>query len=104
MLQTLNEGYKILQLQDQKLHPLRAFHWITRGNAVALSLEDKIGTLDPGTEADIVVLDSRATDAMAPAHHHHAVAHAANCPTPKSSRCAGCCTAVGPAPSAPGPH
>lgn len=65
MLQTLNEGYKVLQLQDQKLHPLRAFHWMTRGNAVALGLEDKIGTLDAGTEADIVVLNSRATDAMA---------------------------------------
>jgi guanine deaminase len=64
MLQTLNEGYKILQLQDQKLHPLQAFHWITRGNAIALGLEDKIGTLDPGTEADVVVLNSRATDAM----------------------------------------
>ncbi|NKI59578.1 guanine deaminase [Labrenzia sp. PO1] len=65
MLQTLNEGYKILQLQDQKLHPFRAFHWITRGNSVALGLEDRIGTLDEGTEADIVVLDSRATEAMA---------------------------------------
>ena len=65
MLQTLNEGYKILQLQGQKLHPLRAFHWITRGNAMALGLEDKIGTLDAGTEADIVVLDARATHAMA---------------------------------------
>ncbi|MEM9631725.1 MAG: guanine deaminase [Pseudomonadota bacterium] len=64
MLQSLNEGYKILQLQDQKLHPLRAFHWITRGNALALGLEDKIGTLDEGTEADIVVLNARATDAM----------------------------------------
>lgn len=64
MLQTLNEGYKVLQLQNQKLHPLRAFHWITRGNAVALGLEDKIGTLEAGTEADIVVLDSRATPAM----------------------------------------
>ncbi len=65
MLQTLNEGYKVLQLQNQALHPLRAFHWITRGNAVALGLEDKIGTLDAGTEADIVVLNSRATKAMA---------------------------------------
>ncbi len=65
MLQTLNEGYKILQLQSQKLHPLRAFHWITRGNAVALGLQDRIGTLDPGTEADIVVLDAHATPAMA---------------------------------------
>ena len=65
MLQTLNEGHKILQLQGQRLHPLRAFHWITRGNAVALGLEDRIGTLAPGTEADIVVLNARATDAMA---------------------------------------
>jgi len=65
MLQTLNEGYKILQLQGQPLHPLRAFHWITRGNAVALGLEDRIGTLAAGSDADIVVLDARATGAMA---------------------------------------
>ena len=65
MLQTLNEGYKVLQLQNQSLHPLRAFHWITRGNAVSLGLEDKIGTLEVGTEADVIVLNSRATEAMA---------------------------------------
>lgn len=64
MLQTMNEGYKVLQLQNQSLHPFRAFYWITRGNAVALGLEDKIGTLDKGTEADIVVLNSSATSAM----------------------------------------
>lgn len=64
MLQTLNEGYKILQLQDQKLHTLRAFHWITRGNAEVLGMTDKIGTLDAGTEADIVVVNPRATAAM----------------------------------------
>lgn len=64
MLQTLNEGYKILQLQDQKLHTLRAFHWITRGNAEVLGLAEKIGTLDAGTEADIVVINPRATAAM----------------------------------------
>ncbi len=64
MLQTMNEGYKILQLQSQSLHPFRAFYWITRGNAVALDLQDKIGTLEAGTEADIVVLDSAATTAM----------------------------------------
>ena len=64
MLQTLNEGYKILQLQDQKLHTLRAFHWITRGNAEVLGMTDKIGTLDAGTEADVVVINPRATAAM----------------------------------------
>lgn len=65
MLQTLSEGYKVLQLQDQKLEALRAFHWITRGNAEVLGLADRIGTLEAGTEADVVVLDARATPAMA---------------------------------------
>lgn len=65
LLQTLAEGYKVLQLQGQRLHPYRAFYWITRGNAVALGLADRIGTLDPGTEADFVVLNARATPAMA---------------------------------------
>ncbi|MEL7211828.1 MAG: guanine deaminase [Pseudomonadota bacterium] len=65
MLQTLNEGYKILQLQGQRMHSLQAFDWITRGNAATLGLSDRIGTLDAGTEADIVVLDAKATPAMA---------------------------------------
>ncbi|ABL72324.1 guanine deaminase [Paracoccus denitrificans] len=65
MLQTLNEGYKILQLRGQKLHPFAAFHWVTRGNALALGMAERIGTLDPGSDADLVVLDSRATPAMA---------------------------------------
>lgn len=65
MLQTLAEGYKVLQLQSQRLHPYRAFHWITRGNAVALGLEGRIGTLEAGTEADFVVLNAHANPAMA---------------------------------------
>ncbi|MBE0453211.1 guanine deaminase [Roseovarius autotrophicus] len=65
MLQTLNEGYKVLQLRGQSLHPLRAFDWITRGNACVLGMEDRIGTLEAGTEADIVVLNARSTPAMA---------------------------------------
>lgn len=65
MLTTLNEGYKVLQMRGQKLHPLAAFHWATRGNALALGLEAEIGTLAPGSAADLVVLDPRATPAMA---------------------------------------
>jgi guanine deaminase len=64
MLRTLDEGYKILQLRGQKLDPFKAFYWVTLGNALALSLEEKIGTLEPETEADIVVLNARATPAM----------------------------------------
>ena len=65
MLQTLSEGYKILQLRGEALHPLQAFDWATRGNAAILGLSDRIGTLDEGTDADIVILNARATDAMA---------------------------------------
>lgn len=65
MLRTLDEGYKILQLRNQNLHPLWAFHWITRGNAAVLGMEDRIGSLEEGTDADIVVLNACATAAMA---------------------------------------
>jgi guanine deaminase len=65
MLRTLDEGYKILQLQRQRLHPLTSFYWVTLGNADALSLSDRIGTLEPGTDADLVVLDAKATRPMA---------------------------------------
>ncbi len=64
MLRTLDEGYKVLQLRAQRLNPLQSFYMMTLGNARALSMEDRIGTLDEGTEADIVVLDSSATTAM----------------------------------------
>lgn len=65
MLRTLDEGYKVLQLQRQRLHPLTCFYWATLGNAKALSLSDWIGTLDAGTDADVVVLDARAARPMA---------------------------------------
>jgi guanine deaminase len=65
MLATAAEAYKVLQLQGQTLSPLAAFHQITRGNALALGLADEIGTLAPGSWADLVVLDTKATPAMA---------------------------------------
>ncbi|MFS2326015.1 guanine deaminase [Brucella sp. H1_1004] len=64
MLRTLDEGYKVLQLRGNRLNPFQSFYMMTLGNARALSMEDKIGTLDEGTEADIVVLDSSATSPM----------------------------------------
>jgi guanine deaminase len=65
MLQTAAEAYKVLQLRRQNLPALDAFYLMTLGNARALGLEDKIGALRPGNEADLVVLDARATPAMA---------------------------------------
>jgi guanine deaminase len=64
MLRTMDEAYKVIALQGEKLNPFASFWQITRGNAEALSLADKVGTLEAGTDADIVVLDSSATPAM----------------------------------------
>ena len=65
MLQTMNEAYKVLQMQGQRLTPLAAFHAMTRGNALAIGLDHLIGSFEPGYECDAVVLDARATPAMA---------------------------------------
>ena len=64
MLRTMDEAYKVIALQGEKINPLAAFWQITRGNAEALSLAGHVGTLEPGMDADIVVLDARATPAM----------------------------------------
>jgi len=65
MLRTAAEAYKVMQLQGQNLPALAAFDLITRSNAAALGLDGEIGTLQPGAFADLVVLDARATPAMA---------------------------------------
>jgi guanine deaminase len=56
MLQTMAEAYKVLQLQGQNLSPWRAFYLATRGGARALGLDGRIGSFEPGREADAVVL------------------------------------------------
>lgn len=61
LLQTLNEAYKVMQLQGEKLSPFKSLYLATLGGARALRLEDRIGTLQAGTDADFVVLDYNAT-------------------------------------------
>jgi guanine deaminase len=65
MLRTMDEAYKIQQLLGERLNPLESYYHMTLGNAEALSLADRIGTLEPGTDADVVVLNAAATPAMA---------------------------------------
>jgi guanine deaminase len=65
MLRTAAEAYKILQLQRQSWPAIAAFHMMTRGNAQVLGLSDKIGRLEAGLEADIIVLNAGATPATA---------------------------------------
>jgi guanine deaminase len=65
MLRTAAEAYKVMQLQGQNLPALAAFDLMTRANAAALGLDGEIGVLARGAFADLVVLDARATPAMA---------------------------------------
>ena len=58
MLRTMDEGYKVIALNGEKLNPFASFWQMTRGNAEALSIADRVGTLEAGTDADIVVLDA----------------------------------------------
>jgi guanine deaminase len=64
MLRTMDEGYKVIALLGEKLNPLASFWQLTLGNAKALSLDHRVGQLEPGRDADLVVLDAAATPAM----------------------------------------
>ena len=65
LLQTMNDAYKVTQLQGQSLSVFKAFYLATLGAAKALSLDDKIGSFDIGKEVDFIVLDPRATPLLA---------------------------------------
>jgi|TARA_R100000005_G_scaffold96724_1_gene86782 guanine deaminase len=60
-LVSMNEAYKTAQLNGFALNAHQAFYLATRGSAEALYLEDKIGSLGVGFEADVIVLDLKAT-------------------------------------------
>ena len=61
LLSTMNEAYKVMQLQGQALSPFKSLYLATLGGASALRLDDKIGNLEVGKEADFVVMDLAAT-------------------------------------------
>lgn len=56
-LRTLADAYKSLQLQQTSLTAHSGWYLATLGSARALSLEERIGSFEPGREADFLVLD-----------------------------------------------
>ena len=65
MLATMGEAYKVAQLQSRPIDAVEAFFLATLGGARALALDERIGTLAAGKEADMVVLDPNATPLLA---------------------------------------
>ncbi len=61
MLRTMAAAYEIGQLGGTAIHPAQLLWLATEGSARALRMDRKIGRLDPGMEADIVVLDLKST-------------------------------------------
>ena len=61
LLRTVNEAYKVQQLQQNNLPPMRALYLATLGGARALDLQHSIGNFETGKEADFVTLNYRAT-------------------------------------------
>jgi len=65
LLHMMGEAYKIGQLQGDSLDPLHAFYLATLAGARALHIDAHVGTLEPGKEADFVVIDLSATPLLA---------------------------------------
>jgi guanine deaminase len=61
LLATMGAAYEVAQLNGRTLSAIEAFFLATLGGARALALDDRIGMIAPGREADLTVLDPAAT-------------------------------------------
>jgi guanine deaminase len=58
---TMKAAYEIAQFHGYSLSPEEAFYTVTLGGARTLHLDDKIGRIAPGHEADMTVIDLNST-------------------------------------------
>ena len=65
MLRTMAAAYEIGQLRGTPLHAAQLIWLATFGSARSLRMDDRIGNIAPGMEADLVVLDLASTPAIA---------------------------------------
>jgi guanine deaminase len=65
LLETIDEAYKVQQLQGVSLSPLKSFYLATLGGVRALDLEEHLGNFLPGKEADFLVIDLAPTPLLA---------------------------------------
>jgi guanine deaminase len=65
MLRTMAAAYEIGQLRGTPLHAAQLIWLATVGSAQTLRMDDLIGNLTVGCEADLIVVDLHATPAIA---------------------------------------
>ena len=71
MLKTMGEAYKVCQLKGNQMDPLHGLYLMTQGAAIGLGLEDKIGNLNQGSDADFVILDPEFDELSELRFKHH---------------------------------
>ncbi|WP_380280878.1 guanine deaminase [Kitasatospora purpeofusca] len=64
LLQTASEAYKVGALRQYPMDGVQLFYLATVGSATAMRLDHLIGSLEPGHEADFIVLDPAATPTL----------------------------------------
>jgi len=64
MLRTMAAAYEVGQLRGHALHPAQLWWLATQGSARALRVDQTIGNIAPGMEADLVVIDLASTPAI----------------------------------------
>ena len=65
MLRTMAAAYEVGQLRGTPLHPAQLWWLATQGSAQSLRLGDKIGNIEVGMEADLVIVDLASTPVIA---------------------------------------
>ena len=61
MFATMRCAYEVAQLLGHKLHPYQAWYLASWGSANALHIDDKIGNIQVGMEADIIAINLQST-------------------------------------------
>jgi guanine deaminase len=64
MLRTMAAAYEVAQLRGRALHPAELWWLATQGSARAMRMEDRVGNIAAGMEADLVVVDLASTPAI----------------------------------------
>lgn len=65
LLHTAGLAYQAALSRHYPLDPFRALYLATAGSAALLRIDDRVGGLEPGQEADFVLLDSETTPLLA---------------------------------------